>query len=195
MRAKGKLELSSSHINKSTNKQVKVTQNISICHQYEKTNGCFHMPFLPLSWEILCASQFPTQVSLDHPHCSARQPPAAPGSRLGQLCCREVPAGFHMHRARPAFLPCGLPLGGSFILLTELRLFSLRSARQQRRIHVLTYKPLKRSKILKVVKKRQAPWLVWLSGLSAGCEPKGHRFESQSGHMPGLQARSPVRGA
>ena len=24
------------------------------------------------------------------------------------------------------------------------------------------------------------------------CEPKGHRFSSQSGHMPGLQARSPV---
>ena len=26
------------------------------------------------------------------------------------------------------------------------------------------------------------------------CEPKGHWFDSQSGHMPGLQARSPVRG-
>ena len=36
------------------------------------------------------------------------------------------------------------------------------------------------------------PWLVWLSGLSTGCEPKGGRFDSQSGHMPGLQARSPV---
>ena len=24
------------------------------------------------------------------------------------------------------------------------------------------------------------------------CEPKGHQFDSQSGHMPGLQARSPV---
>ena len=24
------------------------------------------------------------------------------------------------------------------------------------------------------------------------CEPKGHRFDSQSGHMPGLQAKSPV---
>ena len=24
------------------------------------------------------------------------------------------------------------------------------------------------------------------------CEPKGHQFDSQSGHTPGLQARSPV---
>ena len=35
------------------------------------------------------------------------------------------------------------------------------------------------------------PWLVELSGLSASCKPKG-RFNSQSGHMPGLQAKSPV---
>ena len=27
------------------------------------------------------------------------------------------------------------------------------------------------------------------------CEPKGYRFDSQSGHMPGLWARSPVGGA
>ena len=26
------------------------------------------------------------------------------------------------------------------------------------------------------------------------CEPKGRQFDSQSGHMPGLRARSPVRG-
>ena len=26
------------------------------------------------------------------------------------------------------------------------------------------------------------------------CEPKGLRFDSQSGHMPGLRARSPVGG-
>ena len=26
------------------------------------------------------------------------------------------------------------------------------------------------------------------------CEPKGHQFDSQSGHMPGLQARCLVRG-
>ena len=38
------------------------------------------------------------------------------------------------------------------------------------------------------------PWLVWLSGLSAGCELKGCWFDSQSGHMPGLWARSPVGG-
>ena len=24
------------------------------------------------------------------------------------------------------------------------------------------------------------------------CKPAGHQFDSQSGHMPGLQARSPV---
>ena len=27
------------------------------------------------------------------------------------------------------------------------------------------------------------------------CEPKGHCFDSHSGHMPGLQVRSPVGGA
>ena len=43
--------------------------------------------------------------------------------------------------------------------------------------------------------KKNYPWLVLLSGLSAGCKPKGHWFNSQSGHMPGLQARSPVGGA
>ena len=26
------------------------------------------------------------------------------------------------------------------------------------------------------------------------CEPMGHQFDSQSGHMPGLQTRSPVGG-
>ena len=36
------------------------------------------------------------------------------------------------------------------------------------------------------------PWLVQLSALSMGCEPKCCRFDSQSGHMPRLQARSPV---
>ena len=27
------------------------------------------------------------------------------------------------------------------------------------------------------------------------CRPRGHLFKSQSGHMPGFQARSPVGGA
>ena len=31
-----------------------------------------------------------------------------------------------------------------------------------------------------------------ISGLSAGCKPKGHSFDSYSGNMPGLWARSPV---
>ena len=45
------------------------------------------------------------------------------------------------------------------------------------------------------LKSHKQVWLVWLSGLSAGCEPKGRHFDSQSGHMPGLQARTPVGGA
>ena len=36
------------------------------------------------------------------------------------------------------------------------------------------------------------PWLVLLRGLSMGCKSKGCQFNSQSGHMPGLQAGSPV---
>ena len=38
------------------------------------------------------------------------------------------------------------------------------------------------------------PWLVWLSGLSAGLQTKGRWFDSLSGHMPGLQARFPSAG-
>ena len=41
---------------------------------------------------------------------------------------------------------------------------------------------------------QNSPWLVWLSGLTMGCEQKGCQLDSQSGHMPGLWARSPVRG-
>ena len=37
--------------------------------------------------------------------------------------------------------------------------------------------------------KKNQPWLVWLGGLSAGLRTKGLRFDPQSGHMPGLQAR------
>ena len=36
------------------------------------------------------------------------------------------------------------------------------------------------------------PWLVWLSALSPSIEAKGRWFDSQSGHMPGLQASSLV---
>ena len=39
------------------------------------------------------------------------------------------------------------------------------------------------------------PWLLWLVDWVPACEPKGHQFNSQSGHIPGLQARSPVGGA
>ena len=38
------------------------------------------------------------------------------------------------------------------------------------------------------------PWLVWLRGLSAACKLKGRQLDSQSGHIPGLLARSPVGG-
>ena len=39
------------------------------------------------------------------------------------------------------------------------------------------------------------PWLVWLYGWMPDWEPKGRQFDSQSGHMPGLRARSPLGGA
>ena len=45
-------------------------------------------------------------------------------------------------------------------------------------------------------KNPQQPWLVWFSGLTE-CQPanqKVSKFDSQSGHMPGLQARSSVGG-
>ena len=35
---------------------------------------------------------------------------------------------------------------------------------------------------------------MWLSGLSASLWTKNHWFNSQSGHMPGLQAKFPVGG-
>ena len=31
--------------------------------------------------------------------------------------------------------------------------------------------------------------------IEQGCELKGRQFDSQSGHVPGFQARSPVGGA
>ena len=45
-----------------------------------------------------------------------------------------------------------------------------------------------------LLKMHRRPWLVWLSGLCTGLQAKGHRFKSQSGHMPGLPAMSPVGG-
>ena len=42
------------------------------------------------------------------------------------------------------------------------------------------------------LKSRRQPWLVWLSGLSTSLRTKGSLLNSQSKHMPGLQARSPV---
>ena len=39
---------------------------------------------------------------------------------------------------------------------------------------------------------KSQPSLAWCG--SVDWEPKGHRFDSQSGHMPGLRARSPVGG-
>ena len=38
-------------------------------------------------------------------------------------------------------------------------------------------------------------WLMGLSGLVPACEAKGRWFNSQSGHMPVLQAKPPVGGA
>ena len=44
-------------------------------------------------------------------------------------------------------------------------------------------------------KKYREPWLMWLSGLSAGLPAEGLLVDSQSGHMPGLWAGSLVGGA
>ena len=44
------------------------------------------------------------------------------------------------------------------------------------------------------LKEKPEPWPVWLSGLSTGLRTKGRWFDSLSGHMPGLPARSPVGG-
>ena len=35
---------------------------------------------------------------------------------------------------------------------------------------------------------------MWLRGLNAGLRTESRWFDSQSGHMPGLQARSPLGG-
>ena len=40
----------------------------------------------------------------------------------------------------------------------------------------------------------ELPWLVYLSGLGVGWEPKGCQFNSQSGHMPGFAGQVPSRG-
>ncbi|XP_045039453.2 uncharacterized protein [Desmodus rotundus] len=39
------------------------------------------------------------------------------------------------------------------------------------------------------------PWLGGSVDGAPACEPKGHQFDSQSGHTPGLWAKSPVGGA
>ena len=40
----------------------------------------------------------------------------------------------------------------------------------------------------------ELPWLVYLSGLGVGWEPKGCQFNSQSGHMPGFAGQVPSGG-
>ena len=54
------------------------------------------------------------------------------------------------------------------------------------------YLGIKSKNFFSYIKRPISPWLVWLSGLSASPRTKDWRFDSQSGHMPGLQARSPV---
>ena len=45
-----------------------------------------------------------------------------------------------------------------------------------------------------VLKKYYGPGWCGSADWAPDCEPKGPWFDSQSGHMPGLQAGSPVRG-
>ena len=43
---------------------------------------------------------------------------------------------------------------------------------------------------------RERKWPSWYTSVdwAQACKPKGHQFDAQSGHMPGLQARSLVGG-
>ena len=45
--------------------------------------------------------------------------------------------------------------------------------------------------ISKIIKNSALAWCGSVNGALA-CEPKSRQFNSQSGHMPGMQARSPV---
>ena len=58
----------------------------------------------------------------------------------------------------------------------------------------LTYKIIRFSVLFLKVKKFCPGWCGSVDGVWA-CKPKGCEFDSQSGHMPGLQARSPMRSA
>ena len=67
-------------------------------------------------------------------------------------------------------------------------------------VHRLVLNPLshtiqgkKKIPFLKIVKYFRADWCSSVDWAQA-CEAKGHPFDSQSEHMPGLQARSPVGG-
>ena len=44
-----------------------------------------------------------------------------------------------------------------------------------------------------IFKKRKKSWLVWLSGLGIIPQSERHQFDSQAGHMPGMQVQSLVR--
>ena len=50
--------------------------------------------------------------------------------------------------------------------------------------------------LCRVCNLKSAPCLGWCGSVDwvLACEPKGHWFDSQSGHMPGLRARSLVGG-
>ena len=49
-------------------------------------------------------------------------------------------------------------------------------------------------KIIHCVKFKFSPGWCGSVDWAPACEPKGRQFDSQSGHMPGLLARSPVAG-
>ena len=97
------------------------------------------------------------------------------------------PSSFHPHPAE-VFAPSW---NWVFIILICLKLFPIFIYYFPRYGFISAcFKKLYKWCTIKII----LPWLVWLSGLSAGLQTIGLLVDSQSGHMPGLQTRSPVGG-
>ena len=87
----------------------------------------------------------------------------------------EANFAFHLH----LICPLGIDFCGCVLWSTDKVLFIPC-------VHLIVPAPF--------IKKTLKPWLVWLSGLALAWESKGCWFDSQSGHVPELRARSPVGG-